>query len=58
MTITEKLQEIKAFIAYDPAQPERTLRADYLASALDSLIDVQVELARKVEALEQGYRKL
>lgn len=51
MTITQKLKEIKAFIAYDPdaAQP---LRADYLASALDSLVDVQIELAHKVGALE------
>lgn len=56
MTLVEKLEEIKAFIAYDPNKPD--LRVDYLASALDSLLDVSLELAAKIEALEQGYRRL
>lgn len=58
MTLVEKLQEIKAFIAYNPEEPERALRADYLASTLDSLLEVQLEMARKIDALEQGYRRI
>ena len=53
MTLVEQFQEIQAFIAYDPEQPDRALRADYLASALDSALGVAIELARRVDALER-----
>lgn len=55
-TLIEQLQEIQDFLKYDPQGPP--LHAEHLASALHSLVQITLAMAKRLEAVEGGYRQL